>query len=252
VTNNVHPFPVKSATNPLFAASASMTSKDIADLVGSRHDKVMQSIERLATRDAIRFPPLVYSEEINNLGLKRKVKHYVFSGEQGKRDSIVVVAQLSPEFTARLVDRWLELEQQAALNAFNIPDTLHGALQLAADLAKEKAEAESALALAAPKVAFHDAVTEAINCQTVQEVAKVLGVGPNRMFQFLREEKMLMHNNLPYQQHLDAGHFRVIEKCFRDEHGERNTYTRTLVTGKGLAYIQKRQHSSRLPMLATA
>ena len=29
-----------------------------------------------------------------------------------KRDSFVVVAQLSPEFTARLVDRWQELEAQ--------------------------------------------------------------------------------------------------------------------------------------------
>lgn len=36
---------------------------------------------------------------------------YVFSGE---RDSIVVVAQLSPEFTARLVDRWQELERRVA------------------------------------------------------------------------------------------------------------------------------------------
>lgn len=37
-------------------------------------------------------------------------KLYVFSGEQGKRDSIVVVAQNCPEFTAALVDRWQELE----------------------------------------------------------------------------------------------------------------------------------------------
>lgn len=40
----------------------------------------------------------------------RPAVEYVFSGEQGKRDSIIVVAQLSPEFTARLVDRWQELE----------------------------------------------------------------------------------------------------------------------------------------------
>ena len=32
----------------------------------------------------------------------------------GRRDSIVVVAQLCPEFTARLVDRWQELEGQVA------------------------------------------------------------------------------------------------------------------------------------------
>ncbi|EOD9048659.1 DNA-binding protein, partial [Klebsiella quasipneumoniae] len=35
-----------------------------------------------------------------------------FESEEGKRDSIIVVAQLSPEFTARLVDRWKELEEE--------------------------------------------------------------------------------------------------------------------------------------------
>ncbi|HDI8700790.1 TPA: DNA-binding protein, partial [Escherichia coli] len=52
------------------------------------------------------------SERINNLGFKVQHEHYLFEGEQGKRDSIIVVAQLCPEFTARLVDRWRELEEQ--------------------------------------------------------------------------------------------------------------------------------------------
>lgn len=39
----------------------------------------------------------------------------------GKRDSYVVVAQLSPEFTARLVDRWQELEEQVTSTSI-IPD----------------------------------------------------------------------------------------------------------------------------------
>ena len=89
-----------------------MTSIEIAELVGSRHDKVKQSIERLAVRGVIRNPPMVVFEKINNLGLLRGVEAYVFEGEQGKRDSIIVVAQLCPEFTARLVDRWRELEEQ--------------------------------------------------------------------------------------------------------------------------------------------
>jgi anti-repressor protein len=92
----------------------------------------------------------------------------------------------------------------------------------------------------APKTKFHDAVTEAINCQTVQEVAKVLRTGPTRMFEFLRKEKLLMRNNLPYQKYLDAGYFRVIQKQFDDKRRESQIYTRTLVTGKGLAYIQQR------------
>ena len=90
----------------------SMTSIEIAELVGSRPDNVKRTIERLSKSGVIPLPPMEVSENINNLGFKVKNSHYVFEGEQGKRDSIIVVAQLSPEFTARLVDRWRELEEQ--------------------------------------------------------------------------------------------------------------------------------------------
>ncbi|SES08715.1 Rha family transcriptional regulator [Sphingobium sp. YR768] len=85
---------------------AKMTSLEIADLVGKRHDNVRRTIETLAERGVITLPQI---EEKPTNG--RPTTMYVFSGEQGKRDSIIVVAQLSPEFTARLVDRWAELEK---------------------------------------------------------------------------------------------------------------------------------------------
>ncbi|KAA6043852.1 DNA-binding protein, partial [Pantoea sp. Bo_2] len=97
--------------NNLITNKPSMTSLDIAELVGSRHSDVKRSIERLAERCTIRLPPTAFVERINNLGHAVKGEVYNFEGEEGKRDSIVVVAQLSPEFTARLVDRWRELEE---------------------------------------------------------------------------------------------------------------------------------------------
>lgn len=115
-----------------------MTSIEIAELVGSRPDNVKISIERLAKSGVIQLPALQVFEKINNLGLQRSVEAYVFEGEQGKRDSIIVVAQLSPKFTARLVDRWRELEESAV----NIPKTLPDALRLAADLAEQKMQLE--------------------------------------------------------------------------------------------------------------
>ena len=92
--------------------AVTMTSREIADLVGSRHDKVKQSIERLAARidntgkPVIDLPPL--GEYLDSLG--RPATEYLVN----KRDSFVVVAQLCPEFTAALVDRWQALEEQAA------------------------------------------------------------------------------------------------------------------------------------------
>lgn len=86
-----------------------MTSVEIADMVEKRHDNVKRTIESLVEQGVISFPQI---EEKPTAG--RPLQFYVFEGEQGKRDSIVVVAQLSPQFTARLVDRWQELESKEA------------------------------------------------------------------------------------------------------------------------------------------
>jgi len=94
-----------------------MSSAEIAELVGSRHDNVKKTMERLASRGVIQLTSL--QEVKNHLG--QKVAQYNVS----KRDSYVVVAQLFPEFTAKLVDRWQELEEQSnkalALPDFNDP-----------------------------------------------------------------------------------------------------------------------------------
>ncbi|WP_328284169.1 hypothetical protein [Pseudomonas monteilii] len=65
---------------------------EIADLVGSRHDTVMASIEQLAVRGVIAFPAM--TEKSYTQGRPGKV--YVFEGEQGKCDSSA--APLPPRF----------------------------------------------------------------------------------------------------------------------------------------------------------
>lgn len=92
----------------------SMSSREIAELTGSRHDKVKQSVERLAAKGVIVQPPLGDEPGLDALGRPRTTQTYLFTGSRGKRDAIVVVAQLSPEFTGALVDRWEELERQVA------------------------------------------------------------------------------------------------------------------------------------------
>ena len=50
--------------------AASMTSAEIAGLVGSQHSDVKRSIETLAKNGVIRLPQIEVSERINNLGIK--------------------------------------------------------------------------------------------------------------------------------------------------------------------------------------
>lgn len=142
-----------------------MTSQQIADLVGSRHDTVKKSIERMIGRGVISKPPMADGIKAAN-GVATQV--YIFSGEQGRLDSIVVVAQLSPEFTAALVKRWDELERGVA-PAMQIPQSFSEALQLAADQAKQ-------LELAAPKVSAYDKLIESTHLKSVGDVAKSIGL----------------------------------------------------------------------------
>ena len=107
-----------------------MNHFEIADLVDKRPDNVKRTIETLAEKGVIRLPQIEVFDKINNLGLTIKISSYVFTGEQGKRDSIIVVAQLCPEFTARLVDRWQELEHQNKSHSIDLknPHALRRAL----------------------------------------------------------------------------------------------------------------------------
>ncbi|WP_273761530.1 phage antirepressor KilAC domain-containing protein [Aeromonas hydrophila] len=106
----------------LFNAEISMNSQEIADLVDKRHDNVKRTIETLVERGVIQLPQTEDCGRINGLGLKQSLSVYVFTGKQGKRDSLIVVAQLCPEFTARIVDRWQELEEAVSTPAINLPD----------------------------------------------------------------------------------------------------------------------------------
>lgn len=105
---------INSTQNCNFDNKLAMTSLEIAGLVESRHDAVKRAIERLVKRGVIQLPPMVEVKDNQSLSPNNKSMTYFFEGEQGKRDSYVVVAQLCPEFTARLVDRWQELEGQVA------------------------------------------------------------------------------------------------------------------------------------------
>ena len=206
-----------------------MSSREIAELVDSRHDSVKRTIERLVAQGVIESPPLVDFKNINNVA----GQEYVFSGEQGKRSSIIVVAQLSPEFTARLVDRWQELE---AGQAPKVPQTYAQALLEAGRLAQLAEEQARQLALAAPKVAFVDKYVQATGLFTFREVAKLLKANEARFREFLIDSKVMYYLGkklTAYKNHEDAGRFAVKTDTAKNGHD----YRQTFFTPKGVHWV---------------
>lgn len=158
-----------------------MSSQEIADLVKSRHDNVKTSMERLAEKGLIQLPALQELGYINNLGLSCTIKVYNIS----KRDSYVVVAQLSPEFTAALVDRWQELENnQPKPRALTMREMILYTLALEDE--KERLQIEldqSKQWLTIKKVAAHNHVNwKSLEWRKLKETSIVIGLLPKKIF----------------------------------------------------------------------
>ena len=203
------------------ASGATMTSQQMAGLTGKRHDSVKRTIATLADKAIIQLPQFV--EVKNHIG--QAVYEYIFSGEQGERDSYIVVAQLSPQFTAKLVDEWKRLK-----GATGIPQTYAEALRLAADQAEQ-------LALAAPKVEFVDRYVAADSgSKGFRQVAKLLNANEKTFRAFLSDSKIMYKLGgewMPYQCHYDAGRFEVKGGVADNDH----VYNSALFTPKGINWI---------------
>lgn len=89
-----------------------------------------------------------------------------------------------------------------------------------------------------PLVEFANRVSNTDRLISVGEMAKLLkdkgfNVGRNKFFEYLRNNNILMGNNVPYQKYIDAGYFQVRETSNRN--GE--VFLTTYVTGKGQMYL---------------
>lgn len=125
------------------------------------------------------------------------------------------------------------------------PDYL---IQLATALKEERQArklAEEKIEKQKPLVDFANQVSDTTDLIDMKTMAKLLkdnniNIGRNRLFEFLRMKKILMKDNQPYQQYIDAGYFKVNEYTYTDSFGQTKTNRQTFITGKGQLYITKK------------
>jgi len=148
-----------------------MSSREMADLCAKPHDNVLKLVRSLIEKGIVKnTTPHQYMHEQNG----QQYTHFL----SDQRDSLVIVARLSPEFTAAVIDRWQELEAQASAPV--IPQTLSQALRLAADQADLIDKQNERLALVEPKAAALDVIDSATGSLNARDTAKTLGVQPQK------------------------------------------------------------------------
>ena len=214
-----------------------MSSREIAALTGKEHRNVMADIRRMLDELHGSGGVLAFQQSYRNSQNKEQPEFFL-----PKRETLILVSGYSIPLRARIIDRWQELESNAAASAPAIPQTLPEALRLAADLAEQKARAEARLAIAAPKAEALDRIADADGAMNPTVAAKTLQVQPKKLFAWLREKHWIYRRpgssgNVAYQDKIQAGYLtHKITTVERDD-GSEKIIEQVLVTGKGLAKI---------------
>jgi phage regulator Rha-like protein len=207
--------------NLIQSNNKTMSSREIADLVESRHDSVKRAMERMGLKGVITFTPMV---EPTKGGGKPVTVYHV-----NQRDSYVVVAQLDAAFTGALVDRWHELESKE----LETPEQLMARALISAQSvidAKDKQLEE-----AKPAIELHESIVNDDHTLSMRDAGKRLQVKPNKFVEWLRAAKYLNYDNIAYQSHINSGYL-VLSTT--EHNGKPRTNTR--VTGKGFAHFGKK------------
>lgn len=223
-----------------------MSSLEIAELLEKRHDKVKQSVERLVEKGVI-VQPQIEDEQVEATTPTGGRRKYTTSAYRlQKRDSYVVVAQLSPEFTARLVDRWQELEDQAASRAVTLdlddPAQLRGLL---GSYAERTQIAEAKIEYLEPKVAALDRLDTAEGNLTPRPASKILGIPERKLTKWMENNNWAFRQGGkgPLQAYVDKRNRGYLDHklhSYTDSNtGETKTSIQMAITPKGMSRLSQ-------------
>lgn len=222
-----------------------MNSFEIAELVGKRHDNVKRTIENCAERGAISLPQI---EEVKIQRERREETVSVYKLD--KRSSLIVVAQLCPEFTAAMVDRWQQLEEQISRPAVLLPnfnDPAIAARAWADEVEQKQAALEQVqkatqqLAIAAPKAEALDRIAAGDENVTITQAAKVLGIKRELLTQWMHANGWVYRQNgswVAYDAQIRTGRLAYKEAKYTDENtGQEVHRPYCHITPKGLTWL---------------
>lgn len=173
----------------------------------------------------------VLSGTVVNNGALRELQDYNLTIDMAKHICLMSRTEKGKQCRQYLID----LEK-----AWNTPEQIFArALKMADKVIQQK---DKLIEEMKPKAEFFDAVASSKTAIPMDQVAKVIGkkgIGRNKLFEILREKKVLMNNNTPYQKFVDAGYFRVVEQKYTKPNGEININIKTLVYQRGVDFIRK-------------
>lgn len=217
------------------ASTLTMSSREIAELCEKEHRHVARDIEVMF--EQLEINPKGYVQIWTHPQNGQSYREFMLP----KDLTLTLVAGYSVKLRKRIIDRWLELENQQNPTALLPQNYLQALEQLVASEKEKQALALENKAMK-PKADFVDLYVDIGTTKSLRETAKILNMPEKAMIAALERDKALYRqsgNLIPYSDKQSRGLFTV--KTGTAEHG--HNFTQTRVTSKGIQWIAQRYAS---------
>nr|DAY37602.1 MAG TPA: KilAC domain protein [Caudoviricetes sp.] len=217
------------------ASTLTMSSREIAELCEKEHRHVARDIEVMF--EQLEINPKGYVQIWTHPQNGQSYREFILP----KDLTLTLVAGYSVKLRKRIIDRWLELENQQNPTALLPQNYLQALEQLVASEKEKQALALENKAMK-PKADFVDLYVDIGTTKSLRETAKILNMPEKAMIAALERDKALYRqsgNLIPYSDKQSRGLFTV--KTGTAEHG--HNFTQTRVTSKGIQWIAQRYAS---------
>lgn len=214
-------------------------SRSVAEHFGKQHKNVIQTIESIKAENSALTS--MFYETSYKAGTGKNYKMYLMNRDGFSLLVMGFTGKKALEWKLKYINAFNEMEQKlASERTMVIPKDYPSALRALADEfeAKQKLLAENKALK--PKAEFYDTVANSESLLSMGHVAKTLdmGIGRNKLFEFLRNKGILNSHNIPYQRYINAGYFKLVESTYMA--GDNQVVaTTTYVKQKGVDYIRK-------------
>lgn len=167
-------------------------------------------------------------------GNESKFIDYIISIDMAKE-----LAMVENNEKGRQARRYFIECENKLIKQHKLPSTYAEALLEAGRLALENERLQALQIENKPKIEAFEALMSSEDLIDFLEFSKIIKIGRTTLFSKLRQLRILMSDNMPYQYYIDRGYFKCIENAFTQNNIKR-IYTKTMITAKGQDYLVRK------------
>jgi len=220
---------------------AIVDSRSIATITGKNHSHVIRDIRSLLeeTKD---------DPDLDHVKVITDTRGYTSEIRLTADLALALVSGYSGQMRLAMIRAIRQLEPKALPSAVVSLDKFVALATLTSELVETREQLTDQIItledqnyLDQHKVAFHDKMVNSTGLLSIAELAKMLGIGKNRLLAMMRKDKILMsggkNHNQPYQKYIDYGWLTLKFSMTENKNKKFKSKPQTMITGKGVIRI---------------